>query len=80
MIHSEAEPATEECPEPAKVLNEELYAQIQYAWTQALTTTTPPFQGDMENPTYLKIVQCLRDFKAENYPVPAEEEVKPLES
>jgi hypothetical protein len=42
--------------------NPEMYQKIQNAWTQALTTAQPPFQGDLENPVYLKIVNGLRSF------------------
>ena len=34
---------------------------------------TVPFQGDLENPTYLQILSCIRNFNPENFPDPAVE-------
>lgn len=47
---------------------------MSHAWHAALTGATPPFQGDLENPTYLKITTCMREFKPENFPAPEKEE------
>jgi len=57
-----------------RVFSQELYDQVSHAWHAALTGATPPFQGDLENPTYLKITTCMREFKPENFPAPEKEE------
>ena len=40
----------------AKVFNQELYDHVSHAWNAAFSGATPPFAGNMEDPTYLKIV------------------------
>lgn len=76
----EEEPAEgeEASPKVIKCFNQELYDQVSSAWNKALSpeATAPPFQGDLENPTYLRIIQGMRDFKPENFP---EEEPKGAE-
>ena len=66
----EAAEGEEGSPKITKSFNQEMYDQISNAWNKALSpeATAPPFQGDLENPTYLRIIQGLRDFKPENYP------------
>ena len=41
------------------------------AWKKALgpDSTGPPFAGDLENPVYLNILQTLREFKVDSYPL-----------
>ena len=66
----EAAEGEEGSPQVTKCFNQEMYDQISNAWNKALSpeASAPPFQGDLENPTYLRIIQGLRDFKPENYP------------
>ena len=56
--------------------NQEIYDTISNAWNMALTQATAPFTGDLENPTYLKIIQCMRDFKPEMFPAASESKLE----
>ena len=48
----------------------EVYEKMKEVLTRALTSAPPPFQGDLDNPVYLKIIETIRSFKADNYPEP----------
>lgn len=62
----------EEAAAPKKVFNEELHEKVIVALEKALATedASVPFQGDLENATYLTILTTLRNFNSENYPDP----------
>ena len=51
------------------VFNQELYDQVSNAWGQSLSAeaATPVYAGNLEDATYLKMLQTMRDFKPDQY-------------
>ena len=60
-----------------------MYDLVRNAFEMSLrgegsTPATPPFAGDMENETYLAILNGIRNFNPDLY-VPAEKQDEPVE-
>lgn len=77
---ADGETPAEAAPKTKKAFSLEKYDGVKNAFESSLSADapTPPFSGDMENATYLSILQGLREFNPDLYVPPAQEE-KPAE-